>query len=101
MKVNRRGGACTVFEGKIIVSGGENEAYINFKLVEAYDYYKNGWTLLPDMIARRVNHLLISMSNTLFVICGKNNCGMEVFDSVNIKFTYLKHVKYSSFLNNV
>ena len=52
------------------------------------------------MIEWRVNHFLISMSNKLFVVCGESNNTLEVFDSVNRKFTYLKNVTCPAFLNN-
>ena len=38
------------------------------------------------------------MSNKLFVIGGENNYGMEVFDSMNRKFSYIKNEIFSSFL---
>ena len=41
--------ACTVFEGKIVVSGDINSNVL--KSVEAYDYYENKWTNLTNMIA--------------------------------------------------
>ena len=40
----RDNAACTVYEGKIFVTGG-----IGKFSVEAYDYYENKWTCLPDM----------------------------------------------------
>ena len=41
--------ACTVFKGKILVTGGIND-YNEIKSVEAYDYYENKWTYLLEMI---------------------------------------------------
>ena len=74
--------ACAVFEGKIIVSGGEN-----LKSVEAYDYYENKWTHLPG----RFQHVLVSMSNKMFVIgeyekytCSDFTNVMNDFQAVNI-----------------
>ena len=40
---------CTVFEGRIVVSGGWN----GLKSVEAYDHHENKWTYLPVMINKR------------------------------------------------
>ena len=40
IKTARVNAACTVFEGKIVVSGGN----YNLKSVEAYDYYENKWS---------------------------------------------------------
>ena len=55
----------TVFEEKLVVTGG---AFTNS--VEAYDYYENKWTYLPDMIEERHYHASVSMGNKLFVIGG-------------------------------
>ena len=78
----RRGyAACTVFEGKIVVTGN----YL--KSVEAYDYYENKWTYLPDMNKERSCHASVSMGNKLFVIGGYSNTSCEVFDSFSRNFT--------------
>ena len=63
MNEKRLFAVCTVFEGRTVVSGGENDSYEHLKSVESYDYYKNDWTYLPDMIKRRDNHFRISKSN--------------------------------------
>ena len=76
--------ACTVFEGKIVVSRGYS------KLVEAYDYYENKWSYFPDVIEERHDHASVSMSNKLFVIGGYDNTNCEVFDSFSRKFTLIK-----------
>ena len=52
----RYNAACTVFGGKIVVTGGK---FTNS--VEAYDYYENKWTYLPDMIYERFDHAAFSM----------------------------------------
>ena len=36
--------SCTVFEGKIVITGGFNKG--NLKSVEAYDYHENKWTYI-------------------------------------------------------
>ena len=77
--------ACTVFEGKIVVTGGRYT-----KTVEAYDYYENKWTYLPDMIEERYDHASVSMGNKLFVIGGSNNSTFELFDSFSRKFIFFK-----------
>ena len=58
-----------------------------FKSVEAYDYYENKWTYLPDMIEERSNHAAVSMGNKMFVIGGYDNTSCEMFDSFSKKFT--------------
>ena len=60
--------ACTVFEGKIVVAGGNNYDHVELKSVEAYDYYENKWTHLPDMIEKRNDHAAVSIGNKLFVM---------------------------------
>ena len=48
MNENRTELACTVFDGKIVISGGsklvEIEYFEDLKSVEAYDYLENMWT---------------------------------------------------------
>ena len=84
----RAGAACTVYEGKIVVSGGLHRE--GLKSVEAYDYYEDKWTLLPDMIESRSDHCSVSFSNKLFVIGGVNKLSSEVFDSISRTFSYIK-----------
>ena len=90
MKQNRDFAACTVFEGKIVVTGGTDNWY-KLNSVEAYDHYENKWTYLPDMIERRYYHDSVSMGNKMFVIGGgyTDGLGCEVFDSFSRKFTSL------------
>ena len=85
----RESSACSVFEGKIVVSGG----YYNgngLNTVEAYDHVENTWKNMPSMIAARSCHKSVAVKNKLFVITKnfRNNC--EVFDSTTKKFTLLK-----------
>ena len=105
---DREGSACTVFEGKIVVSGGvrkkiiPNRVYpggiannclrqsiINLNSIEAYDYYNNKWSYFPSMLSKRVNHTAVSLSNKMIII-GGNSDYCEVFDSITRKFTYIK-----------
>ena len=43
---------CTVFEGKVVVTGGLNYNQGELKLVEAYDYHEDKFTYLPNMIEK-------------------------------------------------
>ena len=95
-KDKRFGSACTVFEGKIVLCGGITNLQ-KLKSVEAYDYYENKWTYLPDMIKERCNHATVSMGNKLIVIGGYSTSSSEVFDSYSRKFTFLR----SSSLNAI
>ena len=89
MNVKRQYAACTVYEGKIVVSGGcRNSFYL--KSVEAYDYYENKWTYFLDMNEGRYKHASVSMGNKMFVIGGYRKSTCEKFDSYSRKFSYIK-----------
>ena len=86
--------SCTVFEGKIVVSGGISDNWKASKSVEAYDLHENKWNNLPNMINERAGHGAVSMGNKMFVIGGvhrNNTC--EVFDSISRTFTAIKKVE--------
>ena len=98
MKVNRQYAACTVFEGKIVVSGGLG--YSKLKSVEVYDHYENKWSYYPDMLEARHGHSAVSMNNKMFIIGGiisNNSC--EVFESFTRMFTVVKF-QFSFFEND-
>ena len=90
--------ACAVFEGKVVVSGGYNTTHGVQGLmdtVEAYDYFSDEWSYMPDMIERRFDHESVAIGNKLFVLGGAQGDGhhlnsIEVFDSTCKKFTSLK-----------
>ena len=103
MKEGRQNAACTVFEGRIVVSGGCRKKLIpdrwdlihevfQLKSVEAYDYHDNKWTYFPSMLLPRKNHIAISISSKMFIIggCFRHGNSSEVFDSFSRKFTYIK-----------
>ena len=80
--------ACTVYEGRIVVSGGYNNPVGEaLNTVEAYDHEADAWTSMPSMIQTRGFHKKIAFKNKLFVI-GGNKLTNEVFDSKN--FVVLK-----------
>ena len=89
MNKERSGAACTVYEGKIVVSG----ACIS-KSVEGFDYYENKWTYLPNMIEERDFHASLSMGNKLFVVGGGYSSTFEVFDSYSSKFSCIHTSPY-------
>ena len=93
--------AC-VFEEKIVVSGGMQEAddefvdFVNFNnfyrtlsTVEAYNPIDDTWTEFPTMNYSRCRHKSVVVKNKLFVIAGGTNIN-EVYDSTSKKFTVLK-----------
>ena len=59
MNESRYNASCTVFEGRIVVSGGDNFGQI-LNTVEAYDHVANEWTSMPNMIKERSSHKFIS-----------------------------------------
>ena len=86
LNVARDLAACTVFKGKIVVTGGIN-IWSTLKSVEAYDHHENKWTYLPDMIEERYFHSAVSMGNKMFVIAGDETTNCEVSDNYSRKFT--------------
>ena len=89
LNVARYDAACTIFESRIVVTGGRDEDY-DLKSVEAYDYYENKRTYLPDMVEERSQHAVVSMGCKIFVIGGNCTTSCEVFNSFSRKFTTLK-----------
>ena len=80
--------ACTVFEGKIVVTGGDDyDEDDELKSVEQYDYFEDKWINLSDLIEERSCHAAVSMGNKMFVIGGYWTTSCEVFDSYSRKFT--------------
>ena len=116
MNLNRFNAAFTVFEGKIVVSGGYREESIpapivgntrrgisrmrlcNLKSVVAFDYYENKWISFPSMLSPRRNHTSISIGNKMFMVGGyttssyKDLNTFEVFDSVTRMFTTIENI---------
>ena len=52
----RLNAACTVFEGRIVVSGGLKRNVGELKTVEVYDHSSDKWSDMPQMINGRHNH---------------------------------------------
>ena len=70
--------------------------------MEAYDYYENKWTYLPDINDKRRNHAAVSMGNKLFVIGGSRISSCEVFDSWSRIFTNINsEMKVSALERNI
>ena len=63
LSVARHYAACTVFEGKIVVTGGYNSNDGLLKSVEEYDYYESKQDYLPYMVEKRCDHATISIGN--------------------------------------
>ena len=86
--------ACSVFEGRVVVSGGLNNGILN--TVEAYDHVGDVWENMPNMIAGRCEHKTVAVKNKLFVIGGIVTNSCEVYDSNTNKFTLLKQPSLAS-----
>ena len=79
--------ACTVFEGRVIVSGGLNDRHLN--TVESYDHIADEWSYMPSMIEAGSGHNLVAIKNKLFAMGGFKR-KMEVYDSTCNKFVNVK-----------
>ena len=92
MNGERTKAACTVFEGRVVVSGGFRNLHSNdiSNTVEAYDHVANTWFKLPNMIERRHYHKSVAVKNKLFLVGGDRTKTCEVFNSTTNKFCLLK-----------
>ena len=89
MKTPRNSFGCTVFQEKIIVSGGYDGSN-NIKSVEAYDAGSNTWSDMESMNEARVSHNLVTIKNKMFILFGYSKTSCEVFDAFSNKFVVLK-----------
>ena len=79
--------ACTVFEGRVVVSGGyRNGASLN--TVESYDHIADEWSYMPNMIEAGYGHNLVAVRNKLFVMGGLKR-SVEVYDSTFKSFVII------------
>ena len=85
--------ACTVFEGKIVISGGAVQTFFRVfeptNTVEVYDHIADTWSYMPKMVRPRYDHSLVAIKNKLFVI-GNISAACEVFEKLNNKFVSIK-----------
>ena len=89
MNDNRINAACTVFEGRVVVSGGKNDNWLS-RSVEAYDHVADKWSYMPNMIHRSCCHNMLAISNKLFALgCGGSFDICEVYDSFCKKFVVI------------
>ena len=104
MKESRSYPACTVFDGKIVVSGGsrwDKELFFEDKLntVEYYDYCTNKWAYMPSMKKHRFRHNSVGIRNQLFMLGGHSlafhSISCEVFNIYTGVFTIIKPAKFS------
>ena len=102
MSENRWCAACTVFDGKILVSGGKSFNGVS-KTVESYDHIADSWSYMPNMVYERRQHKIVSIRNKFFAVGGFSTDSCEVFDLACNKFVLLQQPPacYREFLNNV
>ena len=82
--------ACSVFEGRVVASGGMNHNNDRLNTVEAYDHVGDTWETLPSMIDERRGHKSTAVKNKLSVVGGIFTSNCEVFDSTANKFAILE-----------
>ena len=91
MKFERAHPACSVFDGRIVVTGGVDlKTNRDLKSVEAYDSVTGSWLPMPDMVHGRSGHGSAVARNKLFVVGGSGNVA-EVFDATSKRFAALKN----------
>ena len=91
MKNIRVHAPCTVFEGRVVISGGEEDVMGSqlTNTVEIYDHIYDKWSYMPNMVEERSFHKLVSFKHKLYVIGGQSySC--EVYDNTCKKFVIMK-----------
>ena len=98
MNITRSRAACAIYEGNIVVSGGEN-IFVEHIAVESYDVFADIWTPMPNMIEARCNHSLICFKSKLFAIGGGIilNANCEVYDKSSNVFVTLESPSFRSY----
>ena len=82
----RMDAASTVFEGRVVVSGGCNANGL-LRSVEAYDHVADKWSYMPSLIHGSCDHNMSAVSNKLYALgCGFNSDIIEVYDTFCKKF---------------
>ena len=65
MNEARRDAACTVFEGRIVVSGGLDINYNKLNTVDSYDVIADEWSPMANMIQSKRYHSSVVVRNKL------------------------------------
>ena len=93
MKLPRFDAACTVFDEKIVVSGGHwfvmVPRYVSTNTVEVYDKDTGTWSCMLDMVEDKSKHSLFVIKSNLYLI-GTTSTGCEVFDKFTNKFIIIE-----------
>ena len=95
MQQARYSAACTVFNGDIVISGGEHLIVHNnynrterLNTVESYDVFSDSWTSMPNTNRSYDKHNLVVVRSKLFVF--ECRCLFETFDNVSKTFVAVK-----------
>ena len=78
--------ACSLFEGRIVVSGGF--PLVNSKTVTEYDHVTDAWRRMPNMNSGKAIHQQVACGSKRFVFGWKE--GNEVFDRFSNRFQVIK-----------
>ena len=78
MRQERTMAACSLFRGRIVVTGGE-DGFRDLKCVESFDVLPGRWSPLPDMCAASSCHSSVVANDKMYVV-GMDSC--EVFDGI-------------------
>ena len=86
MNEARGDASCTVFEGRLVVTGGWDNHNLN--TVEVYDHIADECTYMPRMLLGKNDHKSLAIRNKLYVIEPDiyDGTGFEVYDSICKKF---------------
>ena len=90
MNESKCGASCVVFEGRIVVTGG-NSNNVKMNTVKAYDHIDDSWNKMPNMIKERNDHKSVAIKNKLYIVGGLYETSIEVFDSCTNKFVFIKY----------
>ena len=98
MKDMRSDNSSSVFQGRLVVAGGNSYDNRWLNTVEEFDHIDNKWSYLPSMVHERCCHKSIALKNKLFITNGsRKDC--EVFDPVCNKFSLIKRKLELSIVN--
>ena len=84
--------SCAVFEGEIVVSGGNSARNVETNTTKAFDFFADKWSQMPDMLQARSKHASVSIRNKLYIVGGSSSIvhSCEMYDSFSRKFVYIK-----------
>ena len=97
MNKSRCNAACSVFQGKIAVTGGWYCGGETLDSAEAFDHVAEEWTFMPKMVCKRRGHGSVAIRNRLYLVGGWKQQSVEFYDSVAGTFTFVQNSVLRSF----